>query len=305
MFSLTEDYIDQLIFAMEDQDHRFIVDFNTGDIVSSDEDLPDYLEIPLWRQIEGFRLMEKFVSKLRNPLHRELLHSALTSGRGVFRNFKDALKKNGQLERLWFSFKEKEMRQKVRDWYNEQRELKGLQRLGPEPEDTEELLLSDFTIKPGSAEWLERVLELDRQVFAENMKSAAPEKIEKLYREKRAIFPGPLDEKCSLFVCETPEGELAGFAWGAENESQLDSCVEMHLIQLAVAGNMRGLGMGAQLMHHFVQQVCCTPTGSRGARRLVVELYGSAVKLAGFFERLGFVNSCLVMGLDLSDRKEI
>lgn len=300
MFSLTEEFIDQLIFAMEDQDQRFLIDFNTGGIVSSNEDLPDYLEIPLWRQIEGFRLMEKFVSKLRNPLHRELLHSTLTSGKGVFRNFKDVLKKNGQLERLWFSFKEKEMRRLVRDWYDEQRELKGLQRLGPEPEDTEELLLSDFTIKPGSAEWLEAVLELDRQVFAENMKSTAPEKIEKLYREKRSLIPGPLDEKCSLFVCETPEGELAGFAWGAESENQLDSCMEMRLIQLAVVGNMRGLGMGAQLLHHFVRQ-----TGSRGVRRLVAELSGPALKLAASFERLGFVNSSLVMDLDLDNWKEL
>jgi GNAT superfamily N-acetyltransferase len=299
LFPLTEEFIDQLIFAMEDQEHRFLVDFNTGDIVSSDEDLPDYLEIPLWRQIEGFSLMEKFVSKLRNPLHRELLHSALTSGRGVFRNFKNAIKKNGQLERLWFSFKEKEMRRIVREWYNEQRELKGLQRLGPEPEETEELLLSDFTIKPGSREHLEAVIELDRQAMLENMENLRSEKMEELYREKRSLLPGPLDEECSLLICETPEGELAGFAWGVKTENQLDSSMEMRLIQLAVAGNMRGLGMGAQLLHHFVRQA-----RSLGARRLVAELSGPALKLAPFFERLGFMNSSLVIDLDLDSWKE-
>jgi len=294
LFCLTEEFIDQLVFAMEDQEHRFLVDFNTGDIVSSDDDLPDYLEIPLWRQIEGFSLMEKFVSKLRNSLHRELLHSALTSGKGVFRNFKDALKKNGQLERLWFSFKEKEMRRLVRDWYNEQRELKGLQRLGPEPEETEKLLLSDFTIKPGSKEYLEAVIELDRQAFAENMENVRPEKIEELYSEKRSLLPDPLDNRSLLLICETPGGELAGFVWGVKTENQLDSSMEMRLIQLAVAGNMRGLGMGEQLLHHFVRQA-----GSRGARRLVAELSGPALKLAAFFERLGFINSSLVMLLPL------
>ncbi len=300
MFFLTEEFIDQLIFAMEDQEHRFLVDFNTGDIVSSDDDLPDYLEIPLWRTIEGFRLMDKFVSKLRNPLHRELLHSALTSGKGVFRNFKDALKKNGQLEKLWFFFKEKEMRHLVREWYNEQRELKGLQRLGPEPEETEELLLSDFTIKPGSKEYLEAVIELDRQTFAENIENVKPEKVEELYRNKRSFIPGPLDEKCSLLICETPEGELAGFVWGVKTENQLDSSMEMRLIQLAVARNMRGLGMGAQLLQQFVRQA-----GSLGARRLVAELSGPALKLASFFERLGFMNSSLAMDLDLDSWKEV
>jgi len=294
LFPLTEEFIDQLIFAMEDQDHRVLVDFNTGDIVADDGDLPDCLEIPLWRQIEGFSLMEKFVSKLHNPLHRELLRSVVSSGKGVFRNFKDALKKNGQLERLWFFFKEKEMRHIVREWYNEQRELKGLQRLGPEPEETEELLLSDFSIKAGSVGWLEAVLELDRQAFAENIENVGAEKIEELYREKRSLIPGPLDKRSLLLVCETPEGELAGFAWGVKAENQLDSSMEMRLIQLAVAGNMRGLGMGAQLLQHFVRQA-----GSLGARRLVAELSGPALKLAGFFEKLGFMNSSLVMLLPL------
>lgn len=300
MFPLTEEFIDQLIFAMEDQKRRFIVDSNSGDIIASDDDLPDYLEIPLWRQIEGFNLMEKFVSKLRNPLHRELLHSALTSGKGVFRNFKDALKKNGHLERLWFSFKEKEMRRLVREWYNEQRELKGLQRLGPEPEETEDLLLSDFTIKPGSAEQLEAVIELDRQAFAENIENLNPEKIEELYREKRSFMPDPLDKGSSLLICETPEGELAGFAWGVESESRLDSSMEMHLIQLAVARNMRGLGMGTQLLHHFIRQA-----RSLGIRRLGTELSGPALELSGLFERLGFVNSSVVVGLDLDSWKEV
>ncbi|HEB11151.1 MAG TPA: GNAT family N-acetyltransferase [Spirochaetales bacterium] len=299
MFPLTDEFIERLIFAMEDQKHRFIVDFNTGDILSSDDDLPDYLEIPLWRQIEGFSLMEKFVSKLRNPLHREPLHSVLSSGKGVFRNFKDALKKNGQLERLWLSFKEKEMRRIVRDWYNEQRELKGLQRLGPEPEETEELLLSDFTIKPGSKEYLEAVIELDRQAMLENIENLRPEKIEELYRNKRSLLPAPLDKRSLLLVIETPEGELAGFAWGVETENQLDSSAEMRLVQLAVARNLRGLGLGKLLLHHFVQE-----TGSLGMCRLVAELSGPALKLAAFFKKLGFVNSSVVMALDLDNRKE-
>ncbi len=299
MFPLTDQFIDQLIFAMEDQEHRFIVDFNTGDILSSDDDLPDYLEIPLWRQIEGFSLMEKFVSKLRNPLHRELLHSVLSSGKRVFRNYKDVLKKNRQLEKLWFSFKEKEMRHIVRDWYNEQRELKGLQRLGPEPEETEELLLSDFTIKPGSKEYLEAVIALDRQAMLENIENLRPEKLEELYRNKRSLLPAPLDKRSLLLVSETPEGELAGFAWGVETENQLDSSIEMRLVQLAVARNLRGLGLGELLLHHFVQEA-----GSLGICRLGVELSGPALKLAAFFKRLGFVNSSVVMALDLDNRKE-
>ncbi|KKK61861.1 hypothetical protein LCGC14_3010110, partial [marine sediment metagenome] len=184
-------------------------------------------------------------------------------------------------------------------WYNEQRELKGLQRLGPEPEETEELLLSDFTIKPGSKEYLEAVIELDRQAMLENIENLRPEKIEELYRNKRSLLPAPLDKRSLLLVIETPDGELAGFAWGVETENQLDSSIEMRLVQLAVARNLRGLGLGKLLLHHFVQE-----TGSLGMCRLVAELSGPALKLAAFFEKLGFVNSSVVMTLGLDNRKE-
>ena len=195
-FPLTEERINQIIFAMEDQRHRFLVHRRTGELVREDElaarpglkpsdsgapqaaekaeseeqetavldgkrDDP-YVPIPSWEPMDGFHLMERFVLKLRNPIFTEMLREALSSGKGVFRKFKDIVKKNREMEHLWFTFKEREMRQAVQEWYEGERELAGLQRLAREPEPPEELLAGDFAVVWGESRHLEPVLKLDQ-----------------------------------------------------------------------------------------------------------------------------------------------
>ena len=94
--------------------------------------------------------MESFVTSLDNPAYREQLSRALTMGKGVFRAFKDALKGSKEIEKLWFAYKEQRLRGVIMSWYNANREARGLARLPVEPEETEELVMSDFSVCLGS-----------------------------------------------------------------------------------------------------------------------------------------------------------
>src|SRR5271157_2045346 len=113
-FALTPQMIDKIGFAMEDQKEQFTVDTDTGELValSSLGEKPDeekYVRLPRWGSAEGFHLMESFVTSLDNPAYREQLSRSLTMGKGVFRAFKDALKQNPEIEKLWFAYKERRL----------------------------------------------------------------------------------------------------------------------------------------------------------------------------------------------------
>ena len=188
-FTLTTQMIDKIAFAMEDQKERYAVDVDTGELVTlssrsgalSEE---RYAQLPRWGSAEGFHLMESFVTSLDNPVYREQLAHALTMGKGVFRAFKDALKAS-RMEKLWFEYKEQRLRGVIVSWYNANREARGLARLPVEPEDTEELVMSDFSFAWGVGGHRDDILRLDRDAFFE-------------------LFPGR--------VAGAPRGEIRGKA---------------------------------------------------------------------------------------------
>ena len=114
-FALTPQMIDKIAFAMEDQKEKLTVDMDTGELVplvarSAEHAEEKYVRLPHWGSAEGFHLMESFITSLANPAYREQLSRALTMGRGVFRAFKDALKQNKEIEKLWFTYKEERLR---------------------------------------------------------------------------------------------------------------------------------------------------------------------------------------------------
>jgi len=159
-FELTSEITDEIIFAMEDQTGRYLYDTvesrcvtgrqgadnrkgaglpsaapgsANGSIGLDDDEDDRYYSIPPWDSVSGFRMMDRFVAQLRNPLVREELRDALSAGQGVFRNFKNILKGHPEVERLWYQYKEREMRSIVLDWYNSLRDYWGLERIGAEP----------------------------------------------------------------------------------------------------------------------------------------------------------------------------
>jgi len=160
-FELDSVLMDQILFYMENQDGDFILDTQEGIVVdimndsqeNKNRDINDYdnderfINIPKWRSNEGFRLMEKFASSVKNPVIRHELGEALNKNKGVFRAFRDVLEQYPEAEKLWFNYKEKAMINAILLWYNALREQWGLLPIGPEPEDTTSLVLEDFIIR--------------------------------------------------------------------------------------------------------------------------------------------------------------
>lgn len=329
-FPLTENLLSQIIFAMEDQSHRFYIDRRKGLLVREDEleaeargsggaeppppagqaveepallngKPPDrrdwqqrYAPIPVWSPADGFHLMERFVLKLRNPIFAELLREALSSGQGVFRRFKDILKKNREIERLWFQFKEREMRRVVERWYETERELVDLQAKALVSGGEEDLPASEFSILPGEARHLEPALKLDQKAFLESLGELDPERAELLYSSSRRSLPGLLDRRSLFLVAETPQRELAGFAWAVEREDPATGRPALSLTQLAVRKHVRGIGLGSLLLSRLSRQ-----SRERGFERLFVRLQGLALTVAPLFEGQGFRPRAVELELDL------
>ncbi|MBQ1971113.1 MAG: GNAT family N-acetyltransferase, partial [Treponema sp.] len=146
-FELTDKLTNQIIEALENQEQEFVVDAENSTLVckeSVSSDNANYYSLPQWNSTEGFNLRQEFVSNLHAPLVREELQKILHSGRGVFKNFKLTLKQYPEVEKLWNNYKYKFMINFINDWYNELREIWGLEKLDNEPEDIEDLVQDDF-----------------------------------------------------------------------------------------------------------------------------------------------------------------
>jgi GNAT superfamily N-acetyltransferase len=281
-FALTPQMLDKIGFAMEDQKERYAIDVETGELQPLSSLGQSFSEerfalLPRWGSAEGFHLMESFITTLRNPLHRDILAKALTSGTGVFRNFKDSLKKNKEIEKLWFQYKETRLKAIIVSWYNVHREARGLTKLPFEPEEHEELVESDFSFAWGERGHRQDILRLDREVFRELFSKETPAHIEARYAEKRRGVPGPGEEGSPILVAETPTGDLVGFAWGLiEGRS-------VHIVQLSVVAEMRGIGLGEALIKRFL-----TDMRIRGMKTLTMELAGKSLRFSPFFQSMGF-----------------
>jgi GNAT superfamily N-acetyltransferase len=313
-FKLNQELIDNLIFAMENQHQRFLLDSETMEILPAeqaafesaggDEDeTGDPAEercypVPEWSSADGYQLMEKFVSTLHNPIFRQVLREALTSGKGVFRNFKNALKRREDVERLWYAFKEKEMRARILEWYERLCDAWEVEAVGPEPPETEELVLSDFILREGTGPFAERMSGCDHQAFRENLEDASPDFVEYIYRIERNGRRLSDDPESVILRAETPAGEFAGFIWGVDETEQGggEEVVITKILQLYVAPEYRGLGLSKIILDRYLRDCW-----ERGVGRIVLSLFGSAIELAEKYAQHGFRPLSSLFDLDLEN----
>jgi GNAT superfamily N-acetyltransferase len=155
-FEMDNVLLDDILFYMENQEGDFLLDTQLGQIVDiynngydteTDFDDSRFISLPEWNSSDGYRLMEKFVAGLKNPVHREELSVALNRNKGVFRAFRDVLSQYPEAEKQWYNYKDKQMKNEVIAWYNALREEWGLLPVGNEPEDNTSVVLEDFTFK--------------------------------------------------------------------------------------------------------------------------------------------------------------
>ena len=238
-FELNQALIDEILFFMEDQDGEFLLNTQERIVISTDaedfvEDDDDrYISLPEWGPSNGFRLMERFTAGLHNALAREELSSALNRGRGVFRAFKDTLTGYPEIEKLWFDYKDREMKREVISWYNALRETWGLELIGEEPEDIAGLALEDFRFREGTTQDSAAAQELHRVCLSEDILAGMDD----------YVFPGDI-----CFVAETAGGEFAGYANAVRGGEILRICA------VEVQAEYRGLGLGKALIARVLEQ---------------------------------------------------
>jgi len=281
-FELTCALIDEIMFFMEDQHGDFLLDTRAGVVLpSEDADLGDesargrYVPLPDWGPSDGFRLMERFTAALRNAPVREELSSALDRGRGVFRAFKDTLGRYPETEKLWFAYKEGEMKREVVSWYNALRELWGLELIGEEPEDIAGLAQEDFRLREATAEDAAQAEEL-REACAEEYRGADGRGTiaDVLAGMGEWVFPGDVS-----FVAETAGGDFAGYVSATRSR---DNCLRVCAVE--VRAEYRGLGLGKSLVARLLEHA-----NSEKTSRVVVDLpagreYFSRVLLRELFK---------------------
>lgn len=259
VFVLDSSKLNEILYNMENQNKNSSVVISTGVIIYPEDgkvlDKDTTYPLPNWGPVEGFKIMNEFVSQLKNPIVKEELKAVLKLGHGVFRKFKNSLKDSPEVERLWFSFKKDGIKRKILSWYNGIREYAGLDVFSENDfEDEEDLLDFDFSIRKAGQEDFEFVKRWDKRGFYELYSNYPEVVIDDIYGKKRY---GLLDESMFssdfLYIAENPVGEVVGFVW-ATGYTLCDSFSGMDLLQLYVMPEYRGLGMGKMLLNKILEK---------------------------------------------------
>ncbi len=275
-FELTPEIIDQIIFGMENQEHDFVVDIESGHVMPM-EDVPEDCEvepIPAWRSVDGYNLMERFVADLRNPVVREELRATLASGKGVFRGFKDTLKQHPEAERLWFRFKEREMRRVVYDWYNDLRERWGLERIPMDLEtETDNLIVADFDFACDT---------LTHEQAREYAHEAREEVLETLSSDaERDLMEGferiSDEDELHSIIASTPQEEIVGVVCAVVHRDGPPAVAAVNV--LFVEEEFRGLGLARELLNRLFLTL-----EEKGVPAVHLELPGAAGVLRNLLE---------------------
>ena len=291
-FELTPQMIDKIGFAMEDQKERFAVDVESGELVpvsSRGRARRRYVRLPRWGPAEGFHLMESFVTSLDNPAYREQLSRSLTMGKGVFRAFKDALKQNKEIEKLWFAYKERRLRGVIISWYNSNREARGLAKLPAEPEETEELVMSDFSFTWEVGRSRSRRCTSSTGTPFSSCFPAKPRRLEKRFQEKRRGLPAAGERVVAHPDRRDAVGGAGRIGLGRDRGQ--------------VGEHRAACGLACAPRHWASGKSCCgsssTAMRGRGMQRLITELMGKSLRFSDFFQSVGFAAVAQVMECSL------
>ena len=250
-FELDGALMDDILFYMENQEGDFLIDTQEGQVIDINnndyDEEPDYndderfLELPEWSPREGFRLMEKFTAGLKNPVLRHELSLALSRNKGVFRFFKNVIEQYPETEKLWFNYKEREMKREVVAWYNALREEWGLEPIGNEPEDTSSLVLEDFVLREGKETDYEKASALHKLCVDEREDKEISGVCEST---NPYLFNGEFS-----FIAETANGDFCGYICAVKDSSSL-----LRICALEVKSEYRGMGLGKTLLSKLLEK---------------------------------------------------
>jgi len=229
---LTQELLDDIIFGMENQDNESVLDLQSGEVVSPDE-LDDeeeeadedegerYVDLPSWSSNDGFRLMEKFVTRIRNPYYQKRLSDILRGGHGVFRGFKDVLSEQPLLLENWYGFKRHEMEKVITKWYRDEQGSIALDELDGESPDEGlgDLLLEDFSLSfsddASVGESLRKQLLDD---IPGNVRPQIEMNLSLAHPQRYLYASGPDEAVCALLVFAVSDSTASVLFYGVESK---------------------------------------------------------------------------------------
>lgn len=263
-FDLTESIIADLIFSMENQDGEYLFDSEKLSVVPLDtmmmseqdelRENENMYDLPDWTSNDGFNIMEEFADSLRIPNVKAELMQVLSNGRGVFRNYKNVLKKYPHVEQRFHEFKKKEMRSVVYDWYNSLRESWGLEKLSQDFEEYDELTQEDFEFRPyNHAEDSDCVLKEAEKIAEEIKEEFKGEKGLAIahFWNRKFDFEKPAD--IGGIVCRTLSDDFAGCLLYSYCSSYAKNVAALSAV--FVNQNYRGLGIARELFSRGISSL--------------------------------------------------
>ena len=249
-FPLTGELVDQIIFCMEDQENDYTIDPKSGEILHEGKiGNMSGVELPEWRSSDGYLMMERFISSLHNPIYKEELRQVMAVGRGVFRNFKKIVKSYEPLKKKWYNFKDRYMKDLVVEWYNINVEAGYFERMGTESLETENIILSDFTLEYNCIDKYE-IMEEEKNSFLDIFPDNTV--LGRYYFEKmrsiREEGGRRLVSVCANSGESVPAGIIWGWVWSIPEGALL--VVE----EFFVLRRYRGLGLGKVLIQSLSER---------------------------------------------------
>jgi GNAT superfamily N-acetyltransferase len=296
VFELTDSLAEKLVHAMENQEEHFVLDAGSCAVVLAEDaeaDEENFYTLPSWSSEDGYKMLESFVSSLYAPLVREELRQVLISGRGVFRNFKNVLKAYPEVERKFHFYKERKMRSLIFDWYNALRESWGLEKLGQEIEEIDDLVHEDFVFREYNPEQDKDCVALGAGAVAEEFKTMWP-------GEEGQAAAVLWSRQCEYgspagvygFVCRTLSDEFTGCILVSPCPSSAKKTVIV--TSCFVLQNYRGLGIGGELI-----SACLSHLRERGIQWVIIADTIMPKTMEPLLTRIGFEQTDFGFAADL------
>ena len=256
-FTLTESLLDEIQTALENQEQQFLVDAAQNKLVEKTDGLKGdddfFYELPEWDSAAGFKLREDFVSNLNSPLAHEALQEVLHSGRGVFRNFRNVIKDYPEVEKRWHIYKNNKMMCYINNWYNNLREVWGLEKLDYVPESDDSLIHDDFSFTAYTQENKKELLLHMNAAFRERNENLSQELSQAIYNIWLEQFELAESKGELGFICRSFSNDFAGCITVSQVSKKQEKV--MVLTSLFVPEAFRGLGIGTELINMCLSEL--------------------------------------------------
>lgn len=271
IFALTDSLLNDITSALENQEKTFFVDAESGSIVEETESLKAdeniYYELPEWNSTDGFKLREEFVANLQAPIIHERLKSVLHSGRGVFKNFRSVVKEYPEVEKRWHAYKNRVMHNYINQWYNELREVWGLQKLDYLSDIADSIVYDDFTFEDFSSIQHTPQILSNIRIFYKSDDIEAPDELKLAFFEIwKSQFETANEINQKGIVCKSLSEEFAGCLTVSPISETTQQIVK--ITSIFVPENFRGLGIATELL-----SLCIAKLKEEGTKWIILPNY--------------------------------